>query len=162
MPPTSSGPLRATRVDPQGHRGAGRLWTFPPSVAVLRPWRYSLSYRGLISREQATEVSQWKPPPTPFPPPIALLAEALEVCFPPCLLMNYKLPGNQVPHLQGYHFPQQQDDPHGPQAIEPVGTQADNDPSERQTLGTGFPPPECYRNVQLDCNSGSGSRLPPG
>jgi hypothetical protein len=83
MLPTSSCPLCAARVDPQSHRGAGRLWTFPPSVAVLGPRQYYTGYCLLISREYATEVSQMGLRPSPFPPPLALLAEAIKVCFQP-------------------------------------------------------------------------------
>jgi len=92
-------------------------------VAVLGPRQYYTGYCLLISREYATEVSQMGLRPSPFPPPLALLAEAIKVCFQPlaqgwstnCLAIRCCI-------CRGITSPNSRDGPHGPQAIEPAWT----------------------------------------
>lgn len=136
MPPASDCPSCRKLADPTSWPAADIVWNFPHSVAVLGPWQYYTGYCLLVSREHATELSQFGPDRAAFLEEMALLAEAIEACFRPHKL-NYELLGNQVPHLHWHLFPRYPDDPDRLRPVWFALEKADTDPAEKARLETG-------------------------
>lgn len=120
------------------------VWHFPHSVAFVGPWQFYNGYCLLVSREHATELSQLGPNRTAFLNEMAVLAEAIEVCFQPHKL-NCELLGNLVPHLHWHIFPRSADDPEQLQPVWIALERAKTDPAEDQRLKTGTVPLDAVR-----------------
>ena len=112
------------------------VWPFPHSVAFLGPWQYYQGYCVLVSRCHAKELSGLGPNRTAFLEEMAILAEAVEKCFPANKL-NYELLGNHVPHLHWHIFPRLQDDPDRLRAVWFELEKADKSADQRLRLETG-------------------------
>ncbi len=132
-------PFCRAAANPAAAWGGSLVWTFPHSFAVLGPWQYFTGYCLLVSRDHAAELSQLGPARAPFLEEMAILAEAIEVCFRPHKL-NAEVLGNQVPHLHWHLFPRAADDP---DRLRPVWFQlerAAGNPAEKTRLETGTVP----------------------
>jgi diadenosine tetraphosphate (Ap4A) HIT family hydrolase len=121
---------------PNGWPATDVVWEFPHAVAVLGPWQFYPGYCLLVSREHASELSQLGAARGPFLGEMALLAEAVEVCFRPHKL-NYELLGNQVPHLHWHLFPRSADDPDRLKPVWFALAAADTGPAEKARLEAG-------------------------
>lgn len=112
------------------------VFEFKHSVAFLGPWQYYPGYCVLVSKEHASELSQLGKNRAAFLEEMAVLAEAIEKCFPPHKL-NYELLGNQVPHLHWHLFPRSKDDPDRLRAVWFELEKADKSAEDKKRLETG-------------------------
>ncbi len=112
------------------------VWSFPHSIAFLGLWQYYPGYCVLVSKRHASELSQLGVHRSAFLNEMAILAEAIEKCFPAHKL-NCELLGNQVPHLHWHIFPRSIDDPDRLRAVWFELEKADRSPEEKRRLATG-------------------------